>query len=423
MASSSVFSIAGKGLKFDTVEDLEPHIKPLLETTDVYTEIHLGGNTYGVPACERLAAALRQQTRLSVAKLDDMFTTRLVTEIPPALSALLTALLEVKTLQTIDLSDNAFGLNTQAPLVEFLKEHTPLRHLYLNNNGLGPKAGVLVADAVAELADKKEKARNDKVDYEVPPLETILCGRNRLETGSMEAWANAIKKHKNGLRTIKMPQDGIRKDGIPVLLGDGLRYATGIEVIDLQDNTFTVTGSSTLVAILPNLTEIKELGVSDCLLSARGFIKVAKALLKGNNKKLETLRLQFNEINDKGLKELVPAVRDALPALKKLEINGNVFDEEDPSVVGLREIFDERRRTANEAAGKDEDDDEEEWGLDELDELEEPDSDAEEEDVEEEEEEQETVVKDAEAAENEKVAQEKDKNVDELAKTLDKTSI
>lgn len=422
MASSSIFSIAGKGLKFDTVADLEPHIKPLLDTPDVYTEIHLGGNTYGVPACEYLADALRKQTRLSVAKLDDMFTTRLLTEIPPALKALLTALLEVKTLQTIDLSDNAFGLNTQAPLVDFLKEHTPLRHLYLNNNGLGPNAGVLVADAVAELADKKEKARNDKVDYEVPPLETILCGRNRLETGSMEAWAKAIKKHKDGLKTIKMPQDGIRKDGIPVLLGDGLRYATGIEVIDLQDNTFTITGSSTLAEILPNLTEIRELGVSDCLLSARGFIKVAKALAKGKNTKLEILRLQFNEINDKGLKELVGAVKNALPALKKIEINGNVFEEEDPSVVELREVFDDRRKAANEAAGKDEDEDEEEWGLDELDELEEPDSDAEE-DEEEEEEEEEVIVKDAEEAENAKVAQEKDKSVDELAKTLDKTSI
>ncbi|KAI5278332.1 hypothetical protein KEM54_004676, partial [Ascosphaera aggregata] len=248
------------------------------------------------------------------------------------------------------LSDNAFGLNTQAPLVDFLKEHTPLRHLFLNNNGLGPKAGVLVADAVAELADKKMKARNDKVDYEVPPLETIFCGRNRLETGSMEAWANAIKKHKDGLKTIKMQQDGIRKDGIPILLGDGLRYASGIETIDLQDNTFTVTGSSTLAQILPNLTEIRELSVSDCLLSARGFIKVAKALSRGNNKKLEILRLQFNEINDKGLKKLVVAVKNALPSLKKLEINGNVLDEEDPSVIELREIFDERRKAANEAA-------------------------------------------------------------------------
>ncbi|KAI5288163.1 Ran GTPase-activating protein 1, partial [Ascosphaera atra] len=363
--------------------------------------------------------------RLEIAKLDDMFTTRLVTEIPDALRSLLTALLEVKTLHTIDLSDNAFGMNTQAPLVEFLKAHTPLKHLYLNNNGLGPAAGVLVANALAELADKKEEARNNKVAYEVPPLETVLCGRNRLETGSMEAWSNAIQKHKDGLKTIKMQQDGIRKDGIPILLGDGLRYAKNIEVIDLQDNTFTVTGSTVLAEILPGLAGLRELGVSDCLLSARGFLKVAKSLAQGKNKNLEILRLQFNEINDKGLKELLDAVRDALPALKKLEINGNVLDEEDPSILGLREVFDKRRKDANKAAGKEEDEDEDEedetWGLDELDELEEPDSDVEEE--EEESEEEETAVKDATEAENEKVAEKKDKEVDELAKALDKTSI
>ncbi len=45
------------------------------------------------------------------------------------------------------------------PLVEFLAAHVPLQHLYLNNNGLGPHAGILIADALSELHGKKEEAR------------------------------------------------------------------------------------------------------------------------------------------------------------------------------------------------------------------------------------------------------------------------
>ena len=104
-------------------------------------------------------------------------------------------------MHTVDLSDNAFGLNTVAPLVDFLSQHTPLRYLYLNNNGLGPAAGVLVADALTALAAKKEAAR--KEGKHVPDLELVICGRNRLENGSMAAWAKAYAAN-TGVKTIKM---------------------------------------------------------------------------------------------------------------------------------------------------------------------------------------------------------------------------
>jgi Ran GTPase-activating protein 1 len=93
----------------------------------------------------------------------------------------------------INLNDNAFGLNTQAPLVAFLSSHVPLQHLILNNNGLGPHAGILIADALTALHAKKVEAR--KAGEEVPDLETVICGRNRLENGSMTAWAKAYSLH------------------------------------------------------------------------------------------------------------------------------------------------------------------------------------------------------------------------------------
>ena len=423
MADTKSFTLEGKGLKLDTEADLKPHVKPLLES-DHFTSIRLNGNTLGVPASVALAEILRTQTKLQSAYLADIFTSRLLSEIPPALSSLLGALLELPNLHTVDLSDNAFGLNTAAPLVEFLGKATPLRHLILNNNGLGPEAGALVAGALSKLAQKKEEeARRTNTD--VVYLETVVCGRNRLENGSMAAWAKAYADHAKDMQTVRMTQNGIRPEGITRLLRDGLGKAKGLKTLDLQDNTFTVKGATALADIVTGWKEMIELAAGDCLLGSRGAIKVANALAKGENKKLKTLKLFYNEINAEGLKQITFAAETALPALQRVELNGNKFLEEDLSVLKLQEVLEDRRETA----GAEEDD--EAWGLDELDELEEDEDDDEEEGSDEEEHEEEDeedaeaerTLKDADEAENEKVSQKKDQNVDELAEQLGKTEL
>lgn len=349
----------------------------------------------------------------------------MLAEIPPALSNLLNALLELPQLHTVNLSDNAFGLNTQAPLVEFLSQHVPLRHLILNNNGLGPAAGILVAEALTTLAKKKEAAR--KEGKEVPNLETVICGRNRLENGSMRAWANAYAAH-NGVKEVKMVQNGIRPVGIVHLLSNGLSHASDLRILDLQDNTFSAIGGVALGKAVGRWTEITELGVGDCLIKARGGVALASALQKGNNTKLQVLRLQFNDINAQGIEGLADA-HDKLPVLRRLELNGNKFSEEDASIERLRAVLKKRE----EAADGEGEDDEDYWGLDDLDELDSDEDEDEEEDeaarasdVEEGVAVEERAAREiaaANQAENENVAQEKDKNVDDLADVLAKTQI
>ncbi|GAB7352703.1 hypothetical protein MBLNU459_g3061t1 [Dothideomycetes sp. NU459] len=418
---AKLFSLEGKGLKLDTAADIEPHIAALKEDNDV-EEVRFQGNTLGVEACEALAKVLETKKSLRIANLADIFTSRLLSEIPPALTHLLTAALTLPNLHTIDLSDNAFGLNTVAPLQPFLANHVPLQHLFLNNNGLGPAAGTLVAESLVTLAAKKDAAR--KEGKSIPNLETVICGRNRLETGSMAAWAKAYSAHTH-IKTVKMVQNGIRKDGIPPLLQNGLSKCTELEVLDLQDNTFTISGARALAAVVPNWIAIKELGIGDSLLSSRGCVLLADALAKGKNKTLRTLRLQYNEINLKGVQGLAKVAQSsALPALQRVELNGNVFSEDDAAIEALREVLDNRREEAAPESGEGIDD---EWGLDELDELEEPsdeeDEGEDEEEEEEEEKEEETILKDADEAENENVAQDKDKKVDELADLLGKTEL
>ena len=421
----STFTLSTTSLKLNTAQDLAPHIVSLTEPAAPTTikTVNFSGNTLGVPACQHFATILPRLTSLQHANLADIFTGRLLDEIPAALDALLQALLHLKDLRTVNLSDNAFGLNTQAPLVKFLERATALRHLILNNNGLGPEAGTLIANSLARLADAKRKAEDPEHQA---PLETIVCGRNRLENGSMAAWAKALEAHGKGLREIRMVQNGIRQEGIQLLLREGLRHCEQLRTLDLQDNTFTWVGARAMKEVVAQWKEIRELGLSDSLLSARGMVLVCEGMRAAGCEKLEVLRLQYNEIDTKGLRALIAAVRaDALPALRRVELNGNVLAEEDPGIDELREILQGRR----DEAGKEEADEDDQWGLDELDELEEPDSEAEEDLIEErqadddreEREKGEGELKQADQAENENVAQTKDEELDALADRLGKT--
>lgn len=291
---------------------------------------------------------------------------------------------------------------------------------------MGPAAGVLLADALTALASKKDAAR--KEGKQVPDLELVICGRNRLENGSMQAWAKAYAAN-TGIKTIKMTQNGIRQEGITHLLTHGIAHLSKLETLDLQDNTFTAMGGKALSTVVGNWPALRELGVGDCLLSGRGGIALAAALQKGKNTNIEVLRLQFNDINAKGLAGLAAAAPN-LPALRRVELNGNKFDEEDPSVEKLREVLDARKEESGER-----EDDEEYWGLDELDELESDDEDEEESEDEAQkgsDDDEEGVEVEERAArqlveeqrtEEAPMAQEKDKKVDDLADILAKAEI
>ncbi|KAI8947111.1 RNI-like protein [Xylaria longipes] len=413
-----VFSLEGKGLKLDTAEDLEAHIGPLRAMQDV-EEVRVLGNTLGIGACKLLGEVLATKKTLKVANLADIFTGRLLNEIPEALSYLLTSILNLPNLRTINLNDNAFGLNTQEPLIAFLSSHVPLQHLYLNNNGLGPHAGINIANALSKLHAKKEEAR--KAGQDVPDLETVICGRNRLENGSMMAWAETFRLH-NKVKEIKMVQNGIRQEGISLFLSEGLNHATELKTLDLQDNTFTIMGAKALAKVVPLWSDILELGIGDSLLSAKGGILLAEALSKGQNRKLEILRLQYNDITAPTVKYLSTAAQDALPVLRRIELNGNKFSEDDESILALQELLEARKEKYTGDFV-----DEDAWGVDSLSDLEELDSDEEEEEEEEEEitteERAEKLIKDAEEAQEEPTVQLKDREVDDLASKLQKTSI
>ena len=113
-SSTTLFSLENRSLKLSTAAEAAPYLEPLRSST-TYTEVRLSGNSLGVGACDEIAAVLSTQKKLQIANLADIFTARLLSEIPQAINTILTSLLELPELHTVNVSDNAFGYNTVGP--------------------------------------------------------------------------------------------------------------------------------------------------------------------------------------------------------------------------------------------------------------------------------------------------------------------
>lgn len=267
-----------------------------------------------------------------MADFADIFTGRLITEIPQALSAICDALIDKTSLVEINLSDNAFGGRSVDPMVPFLTKNRAFQILKLNNNGLGPAGGAVIADALLQsaLLSKKEGTPSN--------LRTVICGRNRLEDGSAGAWAEAFRAH-GGLTEIRMPQNGIRMDGIAALVR-GISACKDLEYLDLQDNTFGDLGSKTMADVLALWPSLHTLNLSDCHLAKEGDLSpVLEALTEGSNPKLHTLLLQNNNFDSQSSAILSQGIDTALRAVKRLELQWNDFEEDDEDIANLASVL------------------------------------------------------------------------------------
>ena len=217
-------------------------------------------------------------------------------------------------------------------MVPFLTHNRSFQILRLNNNGLGPAGGTVIANALLESA-KLSKAAGTPSN-----LRVVICGRNRLENGSAPSWAEAFAAH-GTLEEVRMVQNGIRMEGITAL-AKGLAQNHGIQHIDLQDNTFAVDGELTGVEVwteaLASWPELHTLNLSDCVLSADGEVPtLIEALAGGSNTKLHTLQLQNNNLEAASFAVLAEAISKGLKSLMHLELQWNDVEEDDENLENI----------------------------------------------------------------------------------------
>lgn len=216
-------------------------VKDVVEALNSKQVVHyltLDGNTLGVEAAKAIGQALERHPEFCKALWKNMFTSRLKTEIPQALSHLGQGLIMASAhLHTLDLSDNALGPNGMVGLMELLRSEVcySLRELYLNNCGLGIGGGKMLSEA---LVDCYERSFTKGIDMK---LEKLVIGRNRLE----DRGAAAITKLISTLCTLKeltMPQNSIYHKGI-AYLSEGIKLNPELEVLNFNDNVVTSKGA------------------------------------------------------------------------------------------------------------------------------------------------------------------------------------
>eukprot|EP00124_Ichthyophonus_hoferi_P004716 Ihof_evm2s557 gene=Ihof_evmTU2s557 len=335
---SVTLNLEGHSIKLSTVDEVA-EIVDLINVNKKLTHIKLSNTRcllylfivvgVGVEAANAIAVAMNEQKSLESADLSDMFTGRLLTEIPQAVKTFGRVLSCMQTLRVINFSDNAFGPAGAEAVSELISTNYNIKTIKLVNNGLGIRGGQIIAESIRK-ATAAAKAVNRK--YE---LEVFHAGRNRLENVGAQALAVAISEV-GTLKEFHVPQNGIRKEGI-ISICSALHNNLLLESLDLNDNTCTRTGAVALASLLPSLPHLRHLDLGDCLIRARGGVIVVDALCRPNSPTgLQYVNLAYNEIRptiNPGLGRLVHHNR----TIKNLDINGNFLTKND--VKDLRAIL------------------------------------------------------------------------------------
>ncbi|KAI5636840.1 ran GTPase-activating protein 1 [Phthorimaea operculella] len=307
---TSGVDFSGKSLKLDTEQDAKPIIDAINKCPNLQY-LTLTGNTLGVAAAQAIAKALENHPELKICRWSDMFTGRMKTEIPPALSALGDGMIAAGArLSVLDLSDNAFGPIGVEGLAKLLQSDvcSQLQELRLNNNGLGITGGRLLAKALSASPRK---------------LKVFIAGRNRLENDGATALAKVFQQM-GTLEELAMPQNGIYHVGVSAL-SEAFKHNPRLSCLNLNDNTIGAKGAAAIATALPKLKNLRSINFGDCLLKSAGARALAKGF-KDNSVLLESLDLSHNEIGREACMEVVDSITelpDAADRLTRVVLAGN----------------------------------------------------------------------------------------------------
>jgi Ran GTPase-activating protein 1 len=262
-----------------------------------------------------------------------MFTGRMKTEIPPALTDLSKGIMFANAhLTVLDLSDNALGPNGMTGLVDLIKSPScySLQELRLMNCGLGVTGAKMLAKSLTHCFNKSVEAGT--------PLElrVFAAGRNRLENEGAKA-LSAIFGEIQTLQEITIPQNGIYHVGMSAL-AEALKKNVNMQVINFNDNTITAKGAEPLAEAFYAIEALREINLGDCLLKDEGG-QILSDVLADCHPDLEVLNMSGNEIGpDVGA--IIANAMGGKDCLRELNLDCNMFGEDGcESIQHIMESF------------------------------------------------------------------------------------
>ncbi|KIY62378.1 RNI-like protein [Cylindrobasidium torrendii FP15055 ss-10] len=353
-----VADFTDRALKLETPEAVEALFKGIdLARVE---KLVMTGNVVGIGGGEGLGNVIRKMPNLRIAKLDSIFITKTIDEIPPAMTFICSALAECKNLKDVNISSNAFGVRSVDPIVPLLKISSTFETLNLMNLGLNSEGGRRIAQLILESVK----------DSKVPPsIRTLICSRNRLEDPSAAAWG-ALLGALPLLERFEIENNGFFEDGI-LAIATGLQSCPALKHLYIRDavvakydydenpDAISERGWKALADVVRGAKNLETLSLPDTSYRTDGCAELVAALGEGTYPHLETLNLFGNEFDDSHYEALKDAVETNLPALKLLDLALNDDLEDNETLTALGALLKARGGTLNLVDPDDIDSDEE----------------------------------------------------------------
>jgi Ran GTPase-activating protein 1 len=271
----AVFDISGGKRAFIEAEEAQELLSPLGQTSNWYTKIVFSNRSFGIEAA-RVAGPILESIKNQLLDVDlSDFVAGRPEEEALEVMKIFSLALEGSILRYLNLSDNAMGEKGVRAFEAFLSSQKDLEELYLMNDGISEEA----AKALSELLPSTEKLK-------------VLHFHNNM-TGDEGAVAiSEVVKKSPLLENFRCSSTRVGAEG-GVALSEALDACVNMKKLDLRDNLFGVEAALALSRTITKLTCLKE------------------------------IYLSYLNLEDEGTKEIVNALKLAVPGLEVLELAGN----------------------------------------------------------------------------------------------------
>eukprot|EP00457_Paulinella_chromatophora_P005209 gb/GEZN01005223.1/.p1 GENE.gb/GEZN01005223.1/~~gb/GEZN01005223.1/.p1 ORF type:complete len:499 (-),score=63.04 gb/GEZN01005223.1/:337-1779(-) len=329
-----------------------------------YSCLNLSGKSISKEAAAHISVIVSQLQGIHVVDFHDIIAGQLREDVVLILRQLCEAISH-QTFTTLNLSDNALGVQGVRACEAAFKNSTHLRHLYFNNDGLEGDAGALITKLVLSVHPSgKSQLRTFEIHNNLlqdegainlaplfensPDLRHLRFSTTRTKRPGAEVLVKALKNcrkfvwleladfamgkvagghlaevlsYQPDLRHLSLSETFLEKSELGAILSALSGTAPNLEVLKLSG--LDITGEMVRSMVIPLIVQkplLRELDLAHNDLGVLGAVEIALALK--DSKTMQHLNLGFNRITIKAVMHICQYLC-VKPSLTHLDLNGN----------------------------------------------------------------------------------------------------
>lgn len=264
----------------------------------------------------------------------------MIDEIPLALASISTSLESHPSVIKVVLHGNAVGEHI-TELEPFLSKSSSIRYLDISNQGLSQGNGPVAGNALLKAASSSKSGTSE--------LRVLVCGRHQLKK-SAAIFGTVAGLNPNLISFDMSGQTGIRGSEFQAI-SEGLQKCLHLRHLGLEDQTGMSeetdeepdsNGWPAFIEGLRLWEDLRYLNLNGCNMDDEALEGILRVFKGGKHAKLHTLLLESNDFEDEHYELLRDVVKDDLPALKVISLDGNSVFEDNDVLDDLQEILEGR---------------------------------------------------------------------------------